>query len=236
MIDTDYQMKRLCASLIHPESESGRDFWREVFALARERYGTASIQYSTFFRVWVVPDEIVIGEASGRAQIREATLKVLSEADYAPACTRHDAKAYQRANDLCHAAFKKIILPLVNKEVQEGANWIPLREVYHSLILAQWLKERFKDDPHIQHLKLINTHGPVHLNFPYGAVTFQSLQVPENKEYFEKYMDVFTRGVFYTVRDDYDPYHNQKITRVYFSGAIDFRMIADHMKSINAKG
>jgi hypothetical protein len=51
------------------------------------------------------------------------------------------------------------------------------------------------------------------------------LKAPENREYFEKYMQLFKNGVFYLERNEYDQYSHKKISRAYFSGAIDLRSI-----------
>jgi hypothetical protein len=50
-----------------------------------------------------------------------------------------------------------------------------------------------------------------------------NFKIPENRDYFEKYMDVFSNGVFYLERQEYDTVKHMKVMRVYFSGALDFR-------------
>ncbi|HQN69641.1 MAG TPA: hypothetical protein PLW19_07330, partial [Anaerolineaceae bacterium] len=41
--------------------------------------------------------------------------------------------------------IKEIILPEIEKEVNEGKNFAPMRQIYQSLILAQWYKETIKE-------------------------------------------------------------------------------------------
>jgi hypothetical protein len=38
-------------------------------------------------------------------------------------------------------ALRSIVIPALEQEVNEGKNFIPLRQVYHSLILAAWYKK-----------------------------------------------------------------------------------------------
>lgn len=60
MLDQDYHLKRFTASLLHPESDTGKAFWSAVFSKAKETYGTTDLPYNTFQRVWVVPTKAVV--------------------------------------------------------------------------------------------------------------------------------------------------------------------------------
>jgi hypothetical protein len=57
-----------------------------------------------------------------------------------------------------------------------------------------------------------------------------SYRVPENRDYFERYLDVFRNGVFYVERDEYDAERNKQVRRAYFTGAIDFRGTASRLQ------
>ena len=231
MIETDYMMKRLSASLLHPDCDTGRQFWKEVFRLAVERHGTSALHYSPFLRVWVVAGEIVIKESAGAALLAEATLNVLCENDYAPASLGIQPVPQSSADLICAEVFKEVVLPVVKKEVREGANWMALREAYSGLILAQLFKARFGEDPHVQ--AVINTSAlekRERFSIHGENVSLTNLEVPENKEYFDKYMKVFSKGVFYTVRDEYDLTCHKKMARVYLAGAIDFRDVPRRLR------
>jgi len=41
-------------------------------------------------------------------------------------------------------AFKQIILPLIQNEVNHGENFAQLRQIYNSLLLAAWFKNNLK--------------------------------------------------------------------------------------------
>jgi len=41
--------------------------------------------------------------------------------------------------------IREIIIPAIEREVNEGKHFAPLRQIYHSLILAKWYKETIKD-------------------------------------------------------------------------------------------
>ena len=229
MIEQDYQLKRLCASLLHPDCGYGRDYWSNVFGRAQSALGTTNLPYTSFFRVWIVPDNInileqpdaeMVAAGKGYAEIGEARLKVLSDREFLGTYAGAQSSFAGVVNDLCYAAFEETILPVVNREVRLGATWVPIREAFNSLVLSSWYKARFGNQPVAS--KFIENHKPMQIDLPGAGVTYSNMNVPENKEFFEKYMSIFKNGVFYTVRDDYDVYSNQKYTRAYFAGAIDF--------------
>lgn len=234
MIEMDYNMKRLCASLLHPDCETGQAYWKEVFRLAQERFGTSSVPYAPFFRVWLVPGEIVIKEGQGWMTIAEARLNALCESDFTPpGAAASAAQPAEPTAAICDEAFKKVVLPVVAREVQEGTNWIPIREVFSSLVVSSWCKARFEKTALFS--EVMNTGSVEKLKQSHwmdSEPTFNNMAVPENKEYYDKYMEIFTRGVFYTVRDEYDPFCHRKVARVYFSGSIDFRGIGAQMRVI----
>jgi hypothetical protein len=244
-IDTDYQLKRLCASLLHPDCESGRQFWPKVLARTGTEFGTASPPFASFLRVWIVSGEIVVTETDRFGFTTKSGLRVMAESDYMPASGQRLAgqdvaglSGYQVSGSqvqTCNldpssllSAFRETILPIVEREIAEGATFLPIREVYSSLILAQWFKRKFRSHPKLG--RLVDASKAKAGSDSGRSEDFNRLDVPENREYFDRYMRVFKDGVFYTVRDDYDPGSCRKITRSYFSGAIDLRTIGSRMK------
>ncbi len=41
--------------------------------------------------------------------------------------------------------LREIVLPEIEKEVNEGKNFTKLRQIYHSMIMAAWFKRKLKD-------------------------------------------------------------------------------------------
>ena len=80
----DYMLKQITASLIYPEDEIGKKFWKRVYEEAHKKYGTTNIPVNTFNKVWIVPEKAVVYEnaKAGTAYVVESKLKVMLEQDY----------------------------------------------------------------------------------------------------------------------------------------------------------
>ncbi|MBF0489594.1 MAG: hypothetical protein HQL15_03115 [Candidatus Omnitrophica bacterium] len=168
LLAQDYMLKQITASLIYPEDEVGKKFWKRIYEEAAKRYGTTNIPVNTFNKVWIVPEKAVVYENSkaGTAYVVEARLKVMLEQDYL-SMTKHDSPppvggarggGYVNKSPLLNPPHKgeeinllgsqivrEIVIPELTKEINEGKNFAQLRQVYNSLILATWYKKKIKD-------------------------------------------------------------------------------------------
>jgi len=43
LLAQDYMLKQITASLIYPEDELGKKFWKRVYEVASSKYGTTNI-------------------------------------------------------------------------------------------------------------------------------------------------------------------------------------------------
>ena len=84
LLAEDYMLKQITASLIYPEDEIGKKFWKRVYEQAAKKYGTTNIPVNTFNKVWIVPEKAVVYEnaKAGTAYVVESKLKVMLEQDY----------------------------------------------------------------------------------------------------------------------------------------------------------
>ena len=84
LLAEDYMLKQITASLIYPEGETGKRFWKRIYAEAEKKFGTTNIPVNTFNKVWIVPEKAVVYEnpKAGTAYIVESKLKVMLEQDY----------------------------------------------------------------------------------------------------------------------------------------------------------
>ena len=84
LLAEDYILKQITASLIYPEGETGRKFWKRVYEEAAKKFGTTNIPVNTFNKVWIVPEKAVVYEnaRAGTAYVVESKLKVMLEQDY----------------------------------------------------------------------------------------------------------------------------------------------------------
>ena len=140
MLAQDYFLKQLTSSLVFPESELGKKFWDKIYAQA----GTTDIPTDTFNKVWIMPEKAVVYENGDTAFIVESKLKVMLEEDY-----KSGQWSVKETETLTTEApttqlIRSIILPVIEQEINTGANFAQLRQVYHSVILATWFKRNLK--------------------------------------------------------------------------------------------
>jgi hypothetical protein len=83
LLAEDYMLKQITASLIYPEGEIGKKFWKRIYEEAQRRYGTTNVPVNTFNKVWIVPEKAVVFEnaKAGTAYVVESKLKVMLEQD-----------------------------------------------------------------------------------------------------------------------------------------------------------
>jgi len=222
MLAQDYILKQLTASLIYPEKQLGKEFWNTVYAKAQQEFGTCDIPVNTFNKVWIVADKARILERNNVGYVVGAKLKVMLEEDYM-ALKKHTAisqvgnenKTHKVASQVVH----EIIIPELDKEVNQGKNFAPLRQMFYSMILASWYKLALKD-------ALLNQ---VYSNK--GKISGVLSDDPMVKEkIFEQYLRAYKKGVFNYIRQDMDTVSNQPLPRKYFSGGEFLVGVRDHLQ------
>ncbi|MDE2231173.1 MAG: hypothetical protein KGJ95_03800 [Candidatus Omnitrophica bacterium] len=222
LLAEDYILKQLTASLIYPEKDLGRTFWNRVYAKARQMYGTTQIPVNTFNKVWIVADKATVYEHGQTAFVVRGHLKVMLEKDYL-ALKKHMAGAVEgragssRTNDLGSQIVREIVLPEIDKEVNTGRNFVALRQIFNSLILAAWYKKELKQ-------ALLNR-----VYADKSTVKGMNLADPSVKEMiYQRYLEAYKKGVFNYVKE-YTRADGQVVPRKYFSGGFvsDLKMTVD---------
>jgi len=223
LLSQDYILKQITASLIYPEKGLGKKFWENVYAKAQEQYGTTNIPVNTFNKVWIIPDNALIYEKGNTAYVLKNHLKVMLEEDYL-SLSRHsegvrstteESKGALRSfanaqDDKAHTigsqAIREIILPALEKEVNEGKNFAMLRQVYSGMLLAAWFKRTLKE----------SILGRIYADKTKLKGVDQN---PMNNEaIYQRYLGAYKKGVFNYIKEDVDRYTNQPVPRKYFSG------------------
>ncbi len=217
LLGQDYVLKQITASLIYPESELGKKFWADVYKKAHERFGTTNIPVNTFNKVWIVPDEAMVYEHDGSAFVVKSHLKVLLEADYLAMQKANASKSSPRpqaeglpqnaAQQIGTDIVRQVVLPALEKEVNEGRNFALLRQINNALVLATWYKRALKESLLSKfYVDKAKIKGVDHAD------------AQANEKIYQRYLQAFKKGVYNYIKEETDPYTHQTVPRKYFSG------------------
>ncbi|MEI8011941.1 MAG: hypothetical protein WCI27_05605 [Candidatus Omnitrophota bacterium] len=223
LLAQDYLLKQITASLMYPEGEVGKKFWARIYAEAAKRYGTTDIPVDTFNKVWITPDKAAVYETSNAAYVVESKLKVMLESDYkaaeqarvngnVSATSARKDEALPRlnmSNDVPQQILREIIIPILEKEVNEGQNFAQLRQVYNSLILAIWFKDKIK----------ASIFGQTYVDQDKIAGVNIDDKAAKDKIW-SQYVESFKKGAYNLIREEKDIVSGEMIPRKYFSGGV----------------
>ncbi|GEM_PF-5784744 len=245
LLAQDYLLKQITASIIYPEEDLGKKFWDKVYKEAYAKYGTTEVPVNTFNKVWVVPDKAVVYEHDQTAFVTETHLKVMLEEDYL--ALLHNTKDEGRetkdetsnVSRLSSNVIREIVIPALEKEVNEGKNFAQLRQVYHSLILATWYKKKLRDSilakiymdkKKVAGVGYVNSVMPAQAGIQ-ADIREQDVVDPrfrgddkgdDVEGIYQQYLEAFKKGVYNYIKEDYDPATKETIPRKYFSGGLEF--------------
>lgn len=227
LLESDLQLKKDTAKFTSPKTPEGKEYWDKLYKKAGEIFGSENITIPTLTRPWIVPDEIIIRETTDSAYIYKATLKVMLEEDYLnnrgtlsdnngtaqrPSPTvsinyEFNDPRLKELNRYSTELIREIIIPKLTQEINASKRYAQLRQVYYSLIMAQWFKARFA-----------NRDG-VYSRIVDRRVVFPALYSKESwskTTYFQAYQKSFKDGE-YNIQEPVYTLYGQTI-RSYFSG------------------
>ncbi len=224
MLEQDYLLKQLSASLTNPQEEIGKKFWDTVYKKAYEKFGSTSVPINTFNKVWIVPDRALILEEDGYVFIGESHLKVMLDQDYTSLKENLKSEKLSGKNispDKAEAlsgvssdVVRQIILPELEKEINEGKNFAAVRQMYHSVILATWYKQNLKN----------SLLGRIYVDkSKIGGVNIGEKDLKQ--KVYEQYLAAFRKGVYNLIKEDYDLASKETLPRKYFSGGFDWKQV-----------
>ncbi len=219
LLAQDYLLKQITASLLYPEGDAGKRFWQQVYEKAYATYGTTDIPLETFNKVWIMPDKAVVYEnaQAGTSYVVESRLKVMLETDYLALASPSEevvnlktADGVDQTSVIAKEAMRSVVIPILEKEVNEGSNFARLRQVYQSLILAAWYKKKIKSGILSQVYADRNKVAGVNIT-----------DTDETQRIFERYLEAFKKGVYNYVKEELDLGSDELIPRKYFSGGVE---------------
>ena len=203
LLAQDYILKQLTASLIYPESGLGKEFWQKIYDQANAKFGTTDIPVDVFNKVWIVPETASVFEKGNAVYITKAHLKVMLEADYLAQGNGNSSTE----GEIAKQVLRDVIVPAIEKEVNEGKHFAQLRQIVYAMVLAQWYQDVLKESI---------------LNKAYsgqGKVAGIDLSDTKNKELiYAQYMSAYKKGVFNYIKEETDRLTHEPVAKKYFSG------------------
>jgi hypothetical protein len=225
LLSQDYLLKQMTASLINPDGETGKKFWDEVYRRVYERFGTTDIPLDAFNKVWIMPLEAEVYEEGASAIVTKATLKVLLEEDYVAASkATGEAIVHPTAGpgnsellEIGKQVAREILIPVLEREINQGEGFAKLRQIYRAIILATWYKQALRDS---------------FLGKDYAdrskVLGIEQKDPTENLRIYQSYVEAFRKGAYNFIKEDIDRNTGELIPRKYFSGGVslgpDFAM------------
>jgi signal transduction histidine kinase len=190
MLGEDYVLKQFAASLTDPNTDLGKRYWAAVGA-------EGGVAGDALAKIWIVPQSATVYQDGDKAFVTESRLKV----ECAP-----DANG----NVIEPTAALSTILPAVEHEVNTGAHFARVRQIYHSLLLAAWYKDRLKNSVFAKVYADKNKVAGVDLTDP-----------SVKDRIYEQYIASFKKGAYDFVKKERDPQTNRLSKRQYFSGGMN---------------
>ncbi len=230
LLAQDYILKQITASIIYPEGEVGKRFWSKVYREFQEAYGTTDFPVDTFNKVWITPDEATVYVNGNTAVVKSSRLKVLLESDYLAAQKQRAGSEGQGAenngNSLLHApgsmpdvsdsqelaknVLREVVIPILEKEVNEGANFAVLRQIYHAMVLAAWFKRNLKE----------SLVGRLYAD-QNKVKGIDWAEKGMKDQIWKQYVAAFKKGAFNYIKEETDELTGELIPRKYFSGGFE---------------
>ena len=212
LLAQDYILKQITASVISPEGEVGRTFWAKVYAESQRRFGTTDIPVDTFNKVWIIPDKAAVYENKETAFVVDSRLRVMLEEDHL--ALEKSAATQERntlgTNTIGSDIVREIVIPVLEKEVNEGKSFAPLRQVYQALILATWYKRKVK----------ASLLGRTYVD-QRKTVGIDIADKNEKEKIWQVYVAAFKRGAYSFIKEERDAVSGEVVPRKYFSGGME---------------
>jgi len=219
LLAQDYMLKQLSSSLMHPEGTVGKNFWNRVYKKALDKFGTTEIPMNTFNKIWIVPQEAFVYEHTKGAFVIKSHLKVMLEEDYLALEANQNSKKHGLGNviegdikiisGVSSEIVREVLIPEIEREVNDGKIFANLRQVYHSVILASWYKQALAK----------SLLGEIYVNQnKTKGIQIQDKEV--NRKIYNQYVEAFRKGVYDFIREEYDSTTQELIPRKYFAGGV----------------
>ncbi|NLE64964.1 MAG: hypothetical protein GX606_03495, partial [Elusimicrobia bacterium] len=212
LLAQDYLLKQFTASLIYPEDDLGKAFWKRIYRKAYDQYGTTDIPVDTFNKVWIMADRADIYQKGASAVLVDAHLKVMLEQDLLareallPGGSAGEGPA---SGKISTDIVREVIIPVIEQEINEGRNFAAVRQAYQAMILATWFKKTLREHLLSQVYTDRNKLSGIALD-----------DAGDKDRIYEQYLAAYRRGVFNYIKEEFDEISGETLPRKYFSGGM----------------
>lgn len=219
LLAQDYLLKQLTSSLLHPSDEIGERFWNGVYSQAYEQFGTTVIPTDTFHKIWIAPGQARLYQHDKGVLVLDATLEVMLEKDYVAARSQQSASSditespELNSNNVSTNIMREVVLPAVKQEINQGATFAKVRQIYHAVILAKWFKQQLKAKAPTSFFGQYADHAK--------TTGIDHQQEGINQHIYQQYVAALKMGVMDFVQEEVDPYTGVTVPRHYFSGGAE---------------
>ena len=241
LIEMDCLLKQYAASLLHPDTTTGRAYWSGLKAESRGIFGSHRVPLRVFQKVWVVagesssvhektpagpwgfvfPERFGVRDTDRACSVTACNLGVLCEADYlamehhrASESVLPDDPLVRRMNEASVALFRELVLPAIVTEVNEGTHFTKLRQIYYAFVLATWFRRSLKDNPAYAPVFEVVDHG---MPEAFGVQRSDEWDLA-NRAVYDRYLSLFEQGVFRCARPVGEG--SDHSARIFFSGGV----------------
>jgi hypothetical protein len=242
LLAQDYLLKQMAASLIHPDEEAGNRFWERIRERIHREVGINDFPVGLLNRVWIVPEKAVVFERDHSAFVVSQRLRVLTDEEYLRSASAVDVSSSHEAPVHRETArfremsevVRDIVIPELEREINEGESFANLRQIFNSLILATWYKKALRETllskiyVDQRKVKGVGYRASVaHQGNVAETDIVEEGSIDDTGMIYARYLEAFQRGVFDFIQDDYDPVRQQIIPRRYFSGGVTTAGLSD---------
>ena len=223
-LEADLQLKKDTASLTSPQNPEGKAYWDKLYKKAGELFGSENITIPTITRPWIVPNEVIVRETDDSAYIYKATLKVMLEQDHLKDSATYNFSdpRLKELNEYSSQLIRETIIPKLTQEVNSSKRYAKLRQVYYSLVLSRWFKQKYSGFGSAGAPEHKSTSMPVNnyisLIDSGNLVNLASKEPCDKQAYFQAYQKSF-KGGEYNLKETVATPFGQSI-RSYVSGGI----------------
>lgn len=209
LLEQDYLLKQVAASLTYPETALGSAFWAEVYRRVYAAYGTIEVSPDAVNKVWIVPAAAQVYTHRDSVFVTRSELDVLTDADYRMLKTEMHSPVEQGVARIYTDVFREMMLPELRRQVNHSERFAPVRQVYNALILATWYKRHWAES--------LLGHGYVGSNKVRGI---DDVPLSLREEVFGRYLKSVREGVYSYVREEPAASGGDVVPRKYFSGGV----------------